>query len=197
MTDHKFIFIHIPKTGGTSVESALKLSLDHHDHQFYRKSFKNYTDFFVFTVVRNPFDRAVSDYKWVTNTKYSYPAKQLKEMFVNKSFEYFLDNYYNLKFKDVKRFKNLNWFKNHHLTHCREQIDLLNPIDDVDYIMRFENLQQDFDIVCEKIGIPQQQLPHKNKTNRKHYTEYYNDETKKIVAEKFSKDIEYFGYKFE
>ena len=193
---HKFIFIHIPKTGGTSIESALKINQEHKDHKYYKKTLKNYNDFFVFTIVRNPFDRAVSDYNWATNTKYPCPAQKLKEMFINKSFKYFLDNYYNLKYEDVKSFKGLNWFKNHHLTHCREQLDLLNPVCEVDYIMRFETLQQDFNTVCDKIGIPRQHLPHANKSKHKHYTEYYDDETRQIVAEKYAKDIEYFGYKF-
>ena len=66
----------------------------------------------------------------------------------------------------------------------------------IDSYIKFEDMQKDFDKTCSQIGIPTEKLPHMNKSKHEHYTEYYDDETREIVAQRYRKDIEYFGYKF-
>lgn len=182
---HKWIFVHLVKCGGTSIENIFwktggdlickKEYVDttkHVKHVTARQysTTTYWSDYFTFTFVRNPWDKMVSFYE--------YFKKIRKQPHVE-----FLD------FLEEK----------HWLPMFTNQLDLLTPHPgepEIDYIGRFETLQQDFNVVCDKIGIPQQQLPHKNKTSHRPYTEYYDEETKQIVAERFAKDIECFGYKF-
>lgn len=148
---------------------------------------------FSFSFSRNPWDKIVSVWRDKVEKQWSedYPYPQFRipyfQQFSGKDFIFFV--------------KNMMSNKNLHLEPQSKLCDLHL----IDFIGRFENLQQDFDIVCEKVGIPQQQLAHKNSSNwtyksknikTKHYTEYYDDETRQIVAKKYAKDIEYFGYKF-
>lgn len=135
-----------------------------------------YNESFIFTTVRNPYSRAVSMYK---HTSWN-SAKTFND-FCNK----IIRNEYPSK--------PAQWHSSTLTQHIVDNDDDLK----VDFVIKLENLQQDFNIVCDKIGIPQQELPHKNKSSHKHYTEYYDDETKQIIAERYAKDIEYFGYKFE
>tara|TARA_Y100000310_G_C20458964_1_gene704400 strand:- start:310 stop:597 length:288 start_codon:yes stop_codon:yes gene_type:complete len=74
----------------------------------------------------------------------------------------------------------------------------LNFGEGTDFLLRFENLQEDFDELCEKIGVSPKKLPHANKTQyrHKHYREYYTRETRNIIRDKYKEDIKKFGYTF-
>lgn len=65
----------------------------------------------------------------------------------------------------------------------------------IDFIGRFENLEQDFQIICTRLNI-KAVLPHLNKSERDHYRHYYDDQTREIVAQWFKIDIQEFDYKF-
>ena len=198
---HKFIFVGIPKSGTTSMSSQLPQNdfeklhgwdeLNNKWKQHYTISelteYGYFTNeelavFLKFAFVRNPWDRTLSGVHYRKKVGGSC--------------------YKNYTIKDY-----LNGFTTK--TNCHDKLSINQHIrpqyefvfDEtgnnlMDFIGRFENLQEDFNVVCDKIGIPRQELPHKNKSKHKHYTEYYDDETREIIAEKYAKDIEYFGYKF-
>ena len=185
---YKFLSIRIPKTGSTSVTKILEPYFDiagesigateqntyyHHRTTKYMKShFEkmkwNFDDYLKFAFVRNPFEREVSLWKYLKKIK--------KEGYVKEKFSDFVKLPANYTYMDYVK---------------DEDGKLI-----LDFVGRVENMQEDFNTICDKIGIPKVKLPHRNKTKHKHYTEYYDDETKQIVAKKYAKDIEYFGYEF-
>ena len=192
---HKFVFVAINKTGSTTIHTSLSnlCSQDSkglHPHsslsQILHKD-NSISNYFKFAFVRNPWDRCMSIY-FYRRKKYG--------QYKNTSFTKFI--------KELPDRTFLDWY------HVNVTDPFAPPVSlpqffflanksekiSMDYIGRFENLQEDFDTICDKIGLPKQQLPHENKNKHKHYTEYYDEETKSIVAEKYAKDIEYFNYEF-
>ena len=63
--------------------------------------------------------------------------------------------------------------------------------------MRFENFVDDFRIVCRALDISPATLPQYNRSNREHYSSYYDDELRELVRARFAAEIERFGYTFE
>ena len=182
---HKFIFVHIPKTAGIALRRALGGDEISQHFKYWRRP-RKWRGYFKFTFVRNPWDRAVSAYHFLYSGGISpYDDNASSEVQKYKTFQNFICSDF---FKNPNKL--LHFESMHHYTHKPPGRR------NVAFIGKFENLQEDFDIVCDKIGIPRQKLPHKNKTKHKHYPEYYDDETREIVAEKYAKDIEYFGYEF-
>ncbi len=72
-----------------------------------------------------------------------------------------------------------------------------DPFANVDHIMRFENLADDFRAVCTAIGISPPTLPQYNRSNREHYSKYYDDELRQLVRDRFAAEIARFNYAFE
>ncbi|WP_448560865.1 hypothetical protein [Trichothermofontia sp.] len=68
---------------------------------------------------------------------------------------------------------------------------------DIDFLMRFEHLDDDFKLVCEKINIPYVPLPKRNQSSHAHYSKYYDAELKAIVGMKFHEEIVFGNYTFE
>ena len=197
---NKIVFIHIPKTGGTSIDVFFNGSMQGHsclkDYEYYLPK-KQFDQYFKFATVRNPFDLLVSSYTMVIKRIQQKHLHTLKQFGHNVfSFEEYLKNKIQNYTVGTEPFISTNFshsmFNSNQIYWIKDSQGKIN----IDYVMKFENLQEDFNVVCDKIGIPQQQLPHKNKSNHKHYTEFYDDETREIVAQKYAKDIEYFGYKF-
>ena len=159
-------------------------------------------EYFKFTIVRNPYDLAVSRYFW----NWSRPKKKItKEITKNKikihmvqpsSYIRLIKKCFSNKnktFADTIKYFDKQWKNTKYYFY-----DNGNPI--CDFYIRYENLDEDYKKVCEKLGIPYEKLPRikvKQRTEKKHYSTYYTDKAKKRVSKIFRKEIIYFNYKFE
>ena len=74
---------------------------------------------------------------------------------------------------------------------------------EINFVGKYENREEDLNFISKTVGFKIDLNIHIGDHNRenfsrktKHYTEYYDEETKQIIAEKYAKDIEYFNYEF-
>ena len=70
------------------------------------------------------------------------------------------------------------------------------PVDAMDFVGRFENFKDDFNLVAKELGIGNPSLPHKNSSKHQIYREYYSEYTRSTVAYLYKPDIECFQYSF-
>ena len=223
---YKFIFIQIPKTACTSVEHILTeygcgrirqgkdfwddIDFKHitFDDLETRLDTDTLSAYFKFAFVRNPFDWLVSNYHYCRGIHVPYLKRNIFDKndakknphgnnrdcinFIAKNKQKF--NSMQISSMEFKEW--IHWYVNNVHGTQFEMIQDLNKKNRMDMIGKMENLQEDFNIICDKIGIPRQQIPHLNETKHKHYTEYYDNETREMIEEKYAKDIEYFGYNF-
>lgn len=133
-----------------------------------------YDSLYSFGFVRNPWDWLVSLYHFTKSRKNNYNYKLVN------SFHDF-DEYVAWKCcNDVRKQKDFFYYKNKRI---------------VNYIGKFENIENDFKEICDQISI-EKDLPKKNVGNHRHWSEYYNDKTKALVEKAFKDDIDLFEYEY-
>lgn len=179
--DLNCLFVHIPKTGGTSVEkvlnmrnkqsiygytktvSGIKYDAQHLTPKLLKKELPNFDDYFKFTIIRDTYSRILSEFIWVNRH--------------NKTVTY------------SKFLKFLERYRKPRRSHQLSQIDYLEDCD-YDFILEFENLSEDWDRLCEKLGI-YRELPHHKKAD---YSEikrtFLNNETRAIIYDLFDYEVE-------
>jgi hypothetical protein len=215
LISHKYqvIFIHIQRTGGTSVSNVLieadpdivyELPLDsqkkRQKHCFISdiypllssEIFSNYTKF---SIVRNPYARLLSWYsmfKHKTINPGNVPETSDAITWfdtVEEQMKPFMNS-----FDDFLSLPNEKFFQRFYYN----QLDYLqvNQKLAVDNILRFENLTDDFNCLAQQLNI-KINLPHINQSvNKNIYRDAYTKKTQNLVAERFQEDLNYFDYLF-
>ncbi len=182
-----FIFVHINKTAGTSIGKAIGLPVKHHltaREIIARIGPDRWNTAYKFTLVRNPWDKVVSHYEYRRKKNKTEIASR------NITFSQWVKMTYG-KDKDTFYYDNPKSFQ--------PQVDWLKDNDgniNIDFIGKFESIAQDFKQIRLAIG-NHAQLPHLNASKRASYQDYYNSETRGIIADWFHEDLTTFGYEFE
>lgn len=182
----KLIFIHIPRTGGTSIEVALagkdwwliEPETKHLSASMTRKlaGEGKWADYYKFSIVRNPWDRIISMYA----TGWWWKSNPIFDKGRTPSLREFID-----KFCPHPHEK-------HQLIFYHEILD-----EPLDFLGRYENLNSDFQAICNHAGLQGKSLPHAEKRVREHYSVYFDERTALLVSQIYRTDIEFYGYEFD
>ena len=189
MIEKEILFIHIPKSGGTSIASALIGKPSGHPYLYqYYLSNKEYTKkFYKFCVVRNPYDRLVSAYAHISQRECNPEFKVLfKELNIN-SFDDLISNLDN-----PKNYRKLT----NKIVHFRSQNEMIRhkkiKMDDV---FKFENFDLIEEVLNKKLS-GKIKLEKLNSSPRSEYQNYYNKYSISVAKKIYKKDLEMFGYRF-
>lgn len=188
------IFVHVPKTAGISVAMSLfgDLGPGHMTLEKYRTIYSpaDFDRFFKFAFIRNPWDRLVSAFHY------------LKKGGMNDCDRDFADRHL-ARFNDfdtfVKEWVNpQNIMRYYHFQPQTHFLSINGRRPTLDFVGRFEDLQADYEYVRNRLGAGAP-LRSENRTSGRprHYASYYNDVTRRIVADAYAKDISIFGYSFD
>lgn len=199
---HRFIFFAVPRTGTHAIRTALGPVLGDDDWQqqslteqvrlpvpaLARVDHGHLTlgqlqaslppsiwrDYFKFAFVRNPYDRFVSVCAMLNKRNPGYRGRETAFM---------------------KRALTIPRFRQRVLV--RPQVEILaDEVGEVgmDYVGRYETLQESFNAVCRQIGIAELDLEHSNASEHDAYATYYDDELLAKVTAFYRRDFDVLGY---
>lgn len=186
------IFIHIPKVAGTSITDALadgKAQRNHLPWYVYYTANKTFFEqAFKFSFVRNPWDRALSAYNYLVSGGNKSTDLRVSEM-VSKYSDF--DDF-------VINGLGGGWFRNHLLFIPQSEF-IVNGEQEivVDFLGRFENIDEDFGEVLNSIGVDRK-LDNKNSSKRsKDYKPYYKrTRSIEVISEIYAQDVKMFSYEY-
>lgn len=205
---HRFILIHVPKTGGSSIRDVMSpFCFEAHNHLINRLQ------------RRIGINLKIPYYKWrdvpyhstALETKAALPDRVYNDFFtfafVRNPWDWLVSHYhYILKSPGRTDFdlvagmagydEYVAYFVNEVGSLQRDFVADQNGTILVDYLGKFENLAEDFRYVCQKVSL-NLELPHVNKSRHKNYRSYYENQiTRDRFDKHFQEDIEMFGYSF-
>lgn len=190
----KCIFVHIPKTAGTSIEQFLRdrgknhldffgvhnnRSLQHLTAIELKKIVPIYNTLYKFSMVRNPYDRLLSEYYWTNIPNMGHKYGKTKDQFLQKVINIVINNKY-FEHRDNDHFiPQYNFvFNNNELI--------------VDEVFQYEKLKDATNYLKKKLGI-NINFPYLNKTSATK-KDQWTDKQKEIIYKLYNKDFIIFRY---
>jgi hypothetical protein len=191
------LFIHIPRTGGTSIAIGLYgHKTDHHSAAYYKAvNDVAFGSCFKFAFVRNPWDRLVSAYHLLRTGRTEYVRVWTPQKYaelLETDFNYFVKNWLWKRKRQIMGLDTTLWPQSY-FTHAPNGKPLL------DYIGRCENLEHHISWLNQtwSISIPSMHLNRSENRESRNYRSYYGDpDTIEAVREIYAQDIEIFQYDF-
>lgn len=186
-TTNQILFIHIPKTGGTSIASALYGAPKGHPtlYEYYLSNPILTKEYYKFCVVRNPFDRLVSTFAHITHNDINPKIKNVWNKLEIETFDDLIN-----RLDDPRTYKILR----SRIMNLRPQYDMIKHSKvKMEKIYKFENYNTIVEELKTKFNVDIKKL---NSSPRKNYRDYYDNRTIEVVKRRFKKNLNNFNYTF-